>query len=160
MIAHRDLDDLPNPRPHGDRPAQPALVPLVLAVCGLLVALPTDANDWAEWRGTDRVGIWSETGIVEQLPATLEVKWRVPLNSGYSGPAVADGRVFITDFPVHLAGHWVERHQRPGMPHDELPGAARFDDDRLGVAHLPDHVDRAPHPGGPRIDRWSERSRP
>ena len=112
MIAHRDLDDLPNPRPHGDRPAQPALVPLVLAVCGLLVALPTDANDWAEWRGTDRVGIWSETGIVEQLPATLEVKWRVPLNSGYSGPAVADGRVFITDWAEDPESRTVDGTER------------------------------------------------
>ena len=112
MIAHRDLDDLPNPRPHGDRTAQPALVPLVLAVCGLLVALPTDANDWAEWRGTDRVGIWSETGIVEQLPESLKVKWRVPLNSGFSGPAVADGRVFLTDWAEDPESRTVDGTER------------------------------------------------
>ena len=76
------------------------------------MALPTHANDWAEWRGKDRVGLWSETGIVEQLPATLEVKWRVPINSGYSGPAVADGRVFITDWAEDPESRTVDGTER------------------------------------------------
>ena len=29
----------------------------------------------------------------EQIP----LRWRVPIGSGYSGPSVADGRVYITD---------------------------------------------------------------
>ena len=68
------------------------------ACCALLAAPSASAEDWTQWRGEDRVGVWSETGIVEELPETLKVKWRVPLNTGYSGPAVADGRVFITDW--------------------------------------------------------------
>ena len=40
---------------------------------------------------------WTDTGIVQELPAELTVKWRVPVNAGFSGPAVVDGRVFITD---------------------------------------------------------------
>ena len=60
--------------------------------------VPIEADDWPQWRGTDRLGVWAETGIVDQLPDPLKVIWRVPINSGYSGPAVADGRVFVSDW--------------------------------------------------------------
>ena len=57
------------------------------------------AEDWPEWRGMGRTGVWNETGIVEKFPASgLKVAWRTPLHGGYSGPAVAAGRVFVTDF--------------------------------------------------------------
>jgi outer membrane protein assembly factor BamB len=55
------------------------------------------AEDWPEWRGKGRVGVWNDTGIVETLPATLPIRWRVPVEKGYSGPSVANGRVFVTD---------------------------------------------------------------
>ena len=59
---------------------------------------PLLAEDWPQWRGADRLAVWYETGVVEALPDELTFTWRVPLGSGYSGPAVADGRVFITDW--------------------------------------------------------------
>ncbi len=55
------------------------------------------ADDWPEWRGKGRLGVWNETGLVDKLPATLPVTWRTPINRGYSGPAVAGGHVFVTD---------------------------------------------------------------
>ena len=56
------------------------------------------ANDWPEWRGLGRRGVLTETGLVETFPEDgLRVSWRTPVNSGYSGPAVASGRVFVTD---------------------------------------------------------------
>ena len=63
-----------------------------------LLSAPLVAEDWTQWRGPDRVGVWNETGIVEELPDELAISWRVPIRSGYSGPAVADGRVFVTDW--------------------------------------------------------------
>ena len=54
--------------------------------------------DWPQWRGVDRRAEWRETGIVEELPEQLLIRWRTPIRSGYSGPAVADGRIFITDW--------------------------------------------------------------
>ena len=49
--------------------------------------------------GPARDGIWREAGVVEEIPAAgLPVKWRVPVKGGYSGPAVADGRVYLTDY--------------------------------------------------------------
>src|SRR4051794_9745400 len=66
---------------------------------GLLAVTTTaSAADWPEWRGPGRQGLWTETGIIERIPANgLKVKWRVPVRAGYSGPAVAGGRVFLLD---------------------------------------------------------------
>ena len=56
------------------------------------------ADDWPQWRGPERLAVWQEAGIVDELPEQLQVAWSTPLRAGYSGPAVADGRVFITDW--------------------------------------------------------------
>ena len=85
---------------------------LALAVCLLLMAPPLVANDWPEWRGAGRDGVWTETGIVEELPSELKVKWRVPINSGFSGPAVVDGRVFITDWAEDSASRTMDGTER------------------------------------------------
>ena len=56
------------------------------------------ADDWPEWRGAGRRGVLAETGLVETFPdGGLPVAWRTPIHGGYAGPAVAGGRVFITD---------------------------------------------------------------
>lgn len=65
----------------------------------VLIAGAVSAEDWPQWRGTQRDGVWRETGVIESIPEQgLPVKWRVPVAAGYSGPAVADGRVFLTDY--------------------------------------------------------------
>ena len=72
-----------------------------LLVLGLLsvAAAPVVADDWAQWRGPDRLAVWQEDGIIETFPEEgLEVKWRTPLRSGFAGPAVAGGRVFVLDW--------------------------------------------------------------
>ncbi len=54
--------------------------------------------DWPDWRGKDRDGIWHETGVPLKFSVeTLEAKWSVPIGPGYSGPTVANGRVYLTD---------------------------------------------------------------
>lgn len=82
-------------------------VVIVWVVMLLGAGVPIEADDWPQWRGTDRLGVWTENGIVDQLPDPLKVTWRVPINSGYSGPAVADGRVFVSD--------WVEQPESRTM---------------------------------------------
>jgi outer membrane protein assembly factor BamB len=68
-----------------------------LIVC-LLCTARMPAADWPQWRGTSRDGVWRETGIVKSIPRTgLKVRWRAKIGRGYSGPVVADGRVFVTD---------------------------------------------------------------
>ncbi len=56
------------------------------------------SQDWPDWRGINRDGIWSETGIVEMFESgRLAAKWTVPVGSGYSGPTVSKGKVYVTD---------------------------------------------------------------
>ena len=57
------------------------------------------SDEWPEWRGAGRRGVWDEAGIVDRFPsAGLDVTWRAPLGSGYAGPSVSGGRVFVMDF--------------------------------------------------------------
>ncbi len=68
------------------------------------------ADDWPEFRGEGRLGVWHETGLLEKFPADgLKTRWRAPINAGYSGPAVADGRVFATDFKTTQGMQGTER---------------------------------------------------
>ena len=68
------------------------------AALAMTAVAVVSAEDWPQWRGPERLAVWQETGIVDALPEELKVAWRTPLRAGYSGPAVADGRVFITDW--------------------------------------------------------------
>jgi len=73
----------------------------------LLLVKPALAEDWPEWRGKGRRGVWNETGVLQKFADTgLRVEWRVPIKSGFSGPAVSGGRIFVTDFTEssHLKG--------------------------------------------------------
>lgn len=66
------------------------------------------ADDWPQWLGPRRDGVWREKGIVKKFPTAglLPRVWSQPLGEGYSGPAVADGRVFVMD---RIAADGVER---------------------------------------------------
>ncbi len=56
------------------------------------------ADDWPQWLGPQRDAVWRETGIIEKFPAEgPRYRWRVPIGGGYAGPAVAKGRVYVTD---------------------------------------------------------------
>jgi outer membrane protein assembly factor BamB len=64
----------------------------------VMVASPAVADDWPQWFGPRRDGVWRETGIIEKFPDSgAKVLWRTPIGEGYSGPAVAGGKVYITD---------------------------------------------------------------
>lgn len=70
----------------------------VLMAC-LAAATTVRGDDWPQWLGPQRDGVWRETGILSRFPAGgPKVLWRVPVKGGYSGPAIADGLVFVTDF--------------------------------------------------------------
>lgn len=69
---------------------------------GLLTLLASGhtvrADDWPQWLGPQRDGVWRETGLVEKFPAGgPKVLWRMKIGGGYAGPAVANGRVYVTD---------------------------------------------------------------
>jgi outer membrane protein assembly factor BamB len=74
-------------------------LPLLLAVpTGGLVPSLGRADDWPQWLGPQRDGVWREAGILERFPDKgPKVRWRTPIGAGYAGPAVVGGRVFVTD---------------------------------------------------------------
>jgi outer membrane protein assembly factor BamB len=56
------------------------------------------ADDWPQWLGPKRDGIWRETGILARLPrGGPKIRWRTSIGGGYAGPAVVAGRVYVTD---------------------------------------------------------------
>lgn len=56
------------------------------------------SQDWPDWRGVNRDGTWLETGIVDKFDSDiLKPEWLVSIGSGYSGPTVANGKVYLTD---------------------------------------------------------------
>src|SRR6185503_16881132 len=64
----------------------------------IALVLASRAEDWPQWRGGSRDGVWNETGIRTSFPAEgLFVRWRAPVGYGFSSPVVVKGRVYITD---------------------------------------------------------------
>ncbi len=71
---------------------------LLIVFVSIVASKAVRADDWPQWRGPGRDGVWKETGIVERFSdPQLKLRWRVPISSGYSGPTVAEGRVYVTD---------------------------------------------------------------
>ncbi|HUE84849.1 MAG TPA: PQQ-binding-like beta-propeller repeat protein [Vicinamibacterales bacterium] len=92
----------------------------VVLLCALILQVEIHGDDWPEWRGAGRLGVWNETGIIETFPADgLEVRWRTPIHAGYAGPSVAAGRVFLTDSRRTRGNRAVER----ALAIDEQTGA-------------------------------------
>ena len=72
---------------------------LIVAVTACLIGETTRADDWPQWLGPQRDSVWRESGIMDVFPDTgPRLRWRQEVGVGYSGPAVAQGRVFVADF--------------------------------------------------------------
>ncbi|MEM7386644.1 MAG: PQQ-binding-like beta-propeller repeat protein, partial [Verrucomicrobiota bacterium] len=70
-----------------------------LAVGALAFTSLAQSADWPQWLGPNRDSVWPEEGILGAIPPEgLKVKWRKPVGLGYSGPAVVDGHVYVTDY--------------------------------------------------------------
>ncbi len=86
---------------------------LLLLVC---VQFPVMADDWPQWLGPTRDGVWRESGVVDSFPeGGPKLLWKKPIGGGYSGPAVAGGHVFVFD--------WVATKSdgKPKLLHDGEP---------------------------------------
>ena len=70
-----------------------------VALSALLNNTDIRGDDWPQWQGPNRDGVWHEQGIVDQIPEDgLPIVWRVPLGGGYSGPAVTGERLYVADY--------------------------------------------------------------
>jgi outer membrane protein assembly factor BamB len=56
------------------------------------------ADDWPQFRGTNRDAVWNEAGIMQTFPAEgMKATWRAGVGNGLASPVVAQGRVYLTD---------------------------------------------------------------
>ncbi|MHB8899806.1 MAG: PQQ-binding-like beta-propeller repeat protein, partial [Thermoguttaceae bacterium] len=100
-------------------PRRAALLILTLACACWTGKAP--GEDWPQWLGPRRDSVWRDEGIVDRFPeAGLKEKWRAKVELGYSGPAVADGRVYVTDY-VKRSGQVTNNPSR----RDKLEGSER-----------------------------------
>jgi outer membrane protein assembly factor BamB len=68
-------------------------------LCVSLASCIAMADDWPQWMGANRNGVWKETGLVDKFPKEgPKVLWRVPIGGGYSSPSVVGDRVYVTDY--------------------------------------------------------------
>lgn len=67
----------------------------------LSLACPLFADEWPQWRGPQRDGVWRETGVVAKFAGPqLAAAWRASIGPGYCGPTVAAGKVYVMDRQV------------------------------------------------------------
>jgi outer membrane protein assembly factor BamB len=91
---------------------------LTLVVTGA----PLRADDWPQWLGPRRDGVWRESGVVEKFPAEgVKTRWRAKIGGGYSGPAVANGRVYVMDRQLAKGA----ANPQNAFSRGEIPGTER-----------------------------------
>lgn len=72
---------------------------LFIFICLVFSGGVSFSDDWPQWMGPERDNVWRESGIITRFPeGGPKILWRTPVAGGYAGPAVADGRVFVTDY--------------------------------------------------------------
>ena len=71
---------------------------LLMLVTIMRMADVLRADDWPQWMGPQRDGVWRETGIAKTFPeGGPRFRWRAKIGGGYAGPAVVGDRVYVTD---------------------------------------------------------------
>jgi outer membrane protein assembly factor BamB len=106
---------------------------LLVVIC---ILNPVLAEDWPEWRGRGRAGIWTESGILDKFPEKgLTPVWRTPLHGGFAGPAVAAGRVFVTDFKRSSGKKGMERALCLDEKSGKILWTREWDADYQGISY-------------------------
>jgi outer membrane protein assembly factor BamB len=108
------------------------------------------ADDWPQWLGPQRDGVWREKGLLDKFPKDgPKVLWRAAVGSGYAGPAVADGKVYVPDFVADQA------LPASGFSKSKLEGKERLHclsekDGKVLWTHESPCTYEIGYPGGPR----------
>jgi outer membrane protein assembly factor BamB len=110
---------------------------LLMVICVLKITFaPIFAEDWPEWRGKGRNGIWTESGILDKFPEKgLTAVWRTPIHGGFAGPAVAGGRVFVTDFKRSSGKKGMERALCLDEKSGKILWTREWDADYQGISY-------------------------
>jgi outer membrane protein assembly factor BamB len=82
----------------GLNPTEVRMVRSFAVVVLFLIPAVAHADDWPQWLGPQRDGVWREKGLAQKFPKDGPKQlWKQPIGAGYAGPAVADGKVYVTD---------------------------------------------------------------
>lgn len=74
-------------------------MPLITFLLVLFIHSYALADEWPQWMGPNRDNVWKENGIVSDFnDEGPRILWKAEIAGGYSGPAVADGSVYVTDY--------------------------------------------------------------
>ena len=130
------------------------LLRVTFAICCVaqFLAATARADDWPQWLGPKRDGVWREDGVLDKFPSGgAKILWRTPIGSGYAGPAVAGGRVYLTDRVLKSGS----RNPTDGFAGGKLAGSERVLclDEATGQIvwhHDYDCEYRIAYPAGPR----------
>jgi outer membrane protein assembly factor BamB len=126
------------------------LLPALALACASPAA---PADDWPQWLGPKRDGVWREKGILDKFPKDgPKEKWRVKVGWGYAGPAVADGRVYLLDF---VPGEETDLAKQNGFKASSIKGKERVlcldaESGKELWKHEDDITYTVSYPGGPR----------
>jgi outer membrane protein assembly factor BamB len=125
------------------------LIPLLL-IQG--VAPPAArADDWPQWLGPKRDGVWRETGILDRFPkGGPKVLWRAPLGAGYTGPAVVGNRVYVMDRQAVPLAKGAEGFGKGGLSGKERVLCLNAADGKPVWKHEYDCTYKIYYPSGPR----------
>jgi outer membrane protein assembly factor BamB len=112
--------------------ARPLVSAAPAALAILLVAAPALASDWPGWRGANRDGLSTETGLLQQWgPQGPPLAWKATgIGTGYSSVAVAGDRIYTSGdkdgeqrvFALDRNGGRILWHARLGAAFDERRG--------------------------------------
>ena len=92
---------------------------LVVLCVGFVLMSAIRCEDWPQWQGVNRDGVWNESGLLEKFPeGGPKVLWRKPVHTGYAGPAVTGGKVYVCDFAINT-GAIVDPNKRGVLQGDE-----------------------------------------
>jgi outer membrane protein assembly factor BamB len=117
----------------------------------VLCAPVVRGDDWPQWMGPKRDGVWSETGILDTFPKDgPKILWRAKVSGGYGGPSVANGKVYVMDF-VTDADNKGEIYERPKISGQERVLCFSADKGELVWEHKYDCNYAISFPNGPRV---------
>jgi outer membrane protein assembly factor BamB len=109
--------------------------------------------DWPQWLGESRDSIWTETGIMEKFPTQgPPIRWRAKIGSGYAGPVVAKGRVYVMDRVLaQEASKPSDPFQRGSITGGERVLCLNEADGKILWQHQYDCAYTVSYPAGPRV---------
>jgi outer membrane protein assembly factor BamB len=122
----------------------------ILALLGFFAV--AQADDWPQWLGPKRDGVWREGGILKEFPpGGPKVRWRTPVGAGYAGPAVVGGKVYLTDrMLAPKASAPTDPFQRGQIPGTERVLCLNEADGKVLWKHEYDCPYDMSYPAGPR----------